>query len=98
MLAKPLQTAVPPGQLRLMLLAYGLSNPYRVVGLDEIANWIGHPDRPQVRHALEALAYEGLVTRFSGRYCFNRAIPTELRILAEQSFTPSGTVRVPRSA
>src|SRR5262245_28062695 len=94
MLAKPLKTAVPPGQLRLLLLAYGLSHPFRVVGLDEITDWIGHPDRPQVRNALEALAFEGLVTRFSGRFCFNRTIPNELRILVEQTISPSGTVRV----
>jgi hypothetical protein len=75
-----------------------LTHPFRVVGLDEIVDWLGHPDRPQVRNALEALAHEGLVTRFSGRYCFNRAIPTDLRILVEQTVTPSGAVRVSRIA
>jgi hypothetical protein len=69
---------VSSAELRLMLLRYGLSHPYRVVHLGEIADSLGRTDRVQLREGLEDLAREGLVTRFSGRYCFNRAIPPEL--------------------
>jgi hypothetical protein len=37
------------------------------------------------------------VTRFSGRFCFNKAIPPEIRQSVEAAVTPSGTVRVLRS-
>jgi RIO-like serine/threonine protein kinase len=79
--------------LRLMLLAYGMNHAYRVVSLDEIAHSIPHVKRDEVRDVLEDLAHEGLVTRFSGRYCFNKAIPVELRQDIERLITPSGTIR-----
>jgi RIO-like serine/threonine protein kinase len=79
--------------LRLMLLAYGMNHAYRVVSLDEIAHSIPHVRRDEVRDGLEVLAHEGLVTRFSGRYCFNKAIPIELRQDIERLITPSGTIR-----
>ena len=79
--------------LRLMLLAYGMNHAYRVVSLDEIAHSIPHVRKDEVREVLEVLAQEGLVTRFSGRYCFNKAIPLELRQHIERLITPSGTIR-----
>jgi hypothetical protein len=79
--------------LRLMLLAYGMNHAYRIVSLDEIAHSIPHVRRDEVRSVLEDLAHEGLVTRFSGRYCFNKSIPAELRIDIERLITPSGTIR-----
>ena len=79
--------------LRLMLLAYGMGHAYRVISLDEIAHSIPHVRRDEVREGLEDLAQEGLVTRFSGRYCFNKAIPVEVRHNIERVITPSGTIR-----
>jgi hypothetical protein len=89
---------IAPAELRLMLLAYGLNHPYRVVNLDEISHAIEYVDRDRTREALELLAEEGLLTRFSGRYCFNRVIPTDLRRIVEKAISPSGTIRVERSA
>jgi RIO-like serine/threonine protein kinase len=86
-------THIAPESLRLMLLSYGMDHAYRVVSLEEIAHSIPHVRRDEVRDALEVLAQEGLVTRFSGRYCFNKAIPIELRQSIEQLITPSGTIR-----
>lgn len=79
--------------LRLMLLAYGMDHAYRVINLDEIAHSIPHVRRDEVRNVLEGLAHEGLVTRFSGRYCFNKAIPMEVRQSIERLITASGTMR-----
>ena len=84
---------VAPENLRLMLLAYGMNHAYRVVSLEEIAQSITHVRRDEVRDVLEELAQEGLVTRFAGRYCFNKAIPGELRHNIESLITPSGTIR-----
>ena len=84
---------IAPESLRLILLAYGMDHAYRVISLEEIAHSIPHGRRDEVRNVLEELAQEGLVTRFSGRYCFNKAIPFELRHNIEQFITPSGTVK-----
>ena len=84
---------IAPESLRLMLLAYGMEHAYRVVSLEEIAQSIPYGRRDEVRKVLEELAQEGLVTRFSGRYCFNKAIPVELRQNIERFITPSGTIR-----
>ena len=84
---------IAPERLRLMLLAYGMEHAYRVVSLEEIAHSIPYGRRDEVRRVLEELAQEGLVTRFSGRYCFNKAIPGELRQNIEEFITPSGTIR-----
>jgi len=84
---------IAPESLRLMLLAYGMNHAYRVLSLEEIAHAIPHVRRDEVRNVLEKLALEGLVTRFSGRYCFNKAIPGEVRQNIEQFITPSGSVR-----
>jgi len=84
---------IAPDSLKLMLLAYGMNHAYRVVSLEEITHSIPHVRRDEVRDVLEELAQEGLVTRFSGRYCFNKAIPVELRLDIERLITPSGTIR-----
>jgi hypothetical protein len=84
---------IAPDSLKLMLLAYGMDHAYRVVSLDEIAHAIPYGRRDEVRSVLEDLAQEGLVTRFSSRYCFNKAIPSELRHDIERFITPSGTIR-----
>ncbi len=84
---------IAPESLKLMLLAYGMDHAYRVVSLEEIAHSIPYGRRDEVRSMLEELAQEGLVTRFSGRYCFNKAIPSGLRHTIERLITPSGTIR-----
>jgi DNA-binding GntR family transcriptional regulator len=77
---------VVSSDLRLKLLSFGLQHPYRVVNLEEIAGAIGNLDRDQVKTALERLAQEGLVTRFSGRFCFNRPIPPGIRRTVEEAY------------
>jgi uncharacterized protein YpbB len=84
---------IAPENLRLLVLAYGMDHAYRVISLEEIVHSIPHVKRDEVRDVLECLAQEGLVTRFSGRYCFNKAIPFELRHNIEEFITPSGTIR-----
>jgi hypothetical protein len=84
---------IAPEHLRFMLLAYGLGHAYRVVSIDEIAQEISHVKKEEIRSGLDRLAEEGLVTRFSGRFCFNRAIPEEVRRIIEQSVTISGTLK-----
>lgn len=93
MIAATFGNHIAPESLRLMLLAYGMDHAYRVVSLEEIAHSIPNVRRDEVRDVLEHLAQEGLVTRFSGRYCFNKAIPVELRHNIERRITPSGTIR-----
>lgn len=84
---------IAPENLRLLLLAYGINHAYRVISLEEIAHSIPHIRRDEIREVLEELAQEGLVTRFCGRYCFNKTFPIELRQDIERIITPSGTVR-----
>jgi hypothetical protein len=84
---------IAPENLRLFLLSYGIDHAYRVVSLEEIAQAIPNARRGEVREVLEQLAQEGLVTKFSGRYCFNKAIPRDLRLSIEKLITPSGTIR-----
>jgi hypothetical protein len=84
---------IAPENLRAMLLAYGINHAYRVVTLEEINHSMPHIRTDDVRSVLEHLAQEGLVTRFSGRYCFNKNIPANLRQSVEQLITPSGTIR-----
>ena len=92
-MAATFESHIAPESLRLILLAYGMNHSYRVVSLEEIAHAVPHVRRDEVRNVLEKLALEGLVTRFSGRYCFNKAIPVELRQNIEQLLTPSGSIR-----
>lgn len=84
---------IAPESLRAMLLAYGINHAYRVVTLEEINHSMPHARSDEVRMVLERLAQEGLVTRFSGRYCFNKTIPGDVRQSIEQLITPSGTIR-----
>jgi hypothetical protein len=84
---------IEPESLRAMLLAYGINHAYRIVTLEEINHAMPHARTDEVRSVLERLAQEGLVTRFSGRYCFNKAIPGDLRQSIEKLITPSGTIR-----
>ena len=93
MMAATIGKHIAPESLRLMLLAYGIDHAYRVVSLEEIAHSIPHVMRDEVRAGLEHLAQEGLVEKFSGRYCFNKIIPNDLRHDIEQLITPSGTIR-----
>jgi hypothetical protein len=80
--------------LRLMLLAYGLENAYRVVTLEEIARSLRHFRRDEIKDGLDHLFEEGLLMKFSGRYCFNKSIPNEVRNHIERSVTPSGTIKM----
>jgi len=82
-----------PESLRLILLAYGIDHSYRVVGVEEIAQSVPHARRDEIREVLDRLAKEGLVTRFSGRYCFNKSIPPDLRHSIDELITPSGTIK-----
>lgn len=86
-------THIAPENLRLILLAYGIDHSYRVVSLEEIARAMPHIRRDEIQTVLDRLAREGLVTRFSGRYCFNKSIPAELQQDIDQFITPSGTIR-----
>ena len=92
-MAAPFGSHIAPESLRLILLAYGIDHSYRVVSIDDIAHALPHVRRDEVREVLEHLAEEGLVTRFSGRYCFNKAVPRDLKESIEQLITPSGTIR-----
>jgi hypothetical protein len=85
-----------PDNLRLMLLAYGLENAYRVITLEEIAQSLRHFRKDEIRNGLDNLAGEGLLMKFAGRYCFNKAIPFEIRNDIERALTPSGTIRMNR--
>ena len=85
---------VAPGTLRLMLLAYGLENAYRVVTLEEIARALRKFRKDEIRSELDRLGDDGLLMKFSGRYCFNKAIPIEVRNHIERTITPSDTVRM----
>jgi hypothetical protein len=93
MVARLLENRIEPEYVRLIVLGFGLSHAYRVLGVDEIAHALSYIERRELKAALERLADEGLVTRFSGRFCFNKPIPGELRRSVEEAVTPSGTVR-----
>ena len=84
---------VAPGVLRLMILAFGLENAYRVITFEEIAHSLREFRKDDIRNELDRLADEGLLMKFSGRYCFNKAIPNEIRNHIERTVTPSGTIR-----
>ena len=83
---------VAPENLRLMLLAYGMGNPYRVIAQEEIFQSLPHINREKVKEMLDQLAGEGLLTKFSSRYCFNKPLPADLGRSVERRITPSGTV------
>jgi DNA-binding Lrp family transcriptional regulator len=94
MAAMLVRSEVAPEFLRLMLLAYGLDNSYRVITLEEIAQSLRQFRRDEIRNELDRLTEEGLLMKFSGRYCFNKAIPNEIRLHIERTITPSGTIRI----
>jgi hypothetical protein len=85
---------IAPKNLRLMLLSFGLKNPYRVLRLQDVALAMPHVRQEELERALNQLADEGLVTRFARRYCFNKALPPKLLQLVESFVTPSGTIRL----
>lgn len=89
---------IAPDNLRLMLLAYGMGNAFRVINLEDIAHSMPHVSKEVIRKGLDRLAEESLVTKFAGRYCFNRPVPNELRHAVERAITPSGTVRYGKGA
>jgi hypothetical protein len=65
--------------VRLALLNYGRRNGYRVVTADEVSESLVEFSRDDIRRCLDELANEELLTRFVGRYCFNKEIPFQLR-------------------
>ncbi len=93
MAARLLENGIEPEYTRLLALGFGLRHAYRVLSLGEIAASIRHVSLQDLKETLEQLASEGLLTRFSGRYCFNKAIPEELRNAVARAITPSGRVR-----
>ena len=86
------KTQIAQENIRLMLLAYGIGNPYRVIAQEEIFQSLSHIDREKIKETLDQLAGEGLVTKFSSRYCFNKPMPAELGRSVDRRITPSGTV------
>jgi hypothetical protein len=93
MVASLWDSKVAPENVRPIVLSFGLRHAYRVMSFDEIAHEIPSVERNELKETLEQLANEGLVTRFSGRFCFNKAIPPNLRRHVESAITPSGRIR-----
>jgi hypothetical protein len=94
MVANLWDSKVAPEYVRPIVLGFGLRHAYRVLSLDEIAQEIPNVGRIQLKETLEELATEGLVTRFSGRFCFNKAIPPNLARHVDSNIAPSGNIRV----
>lgn len=93
MVARMPDRRIEPEYVELLVLGYGLNHAYRVLGVDQIANGLPLVGRKELKEALERLADEGLVTRFSGRFCFNKQVPSEIRNKVDAAVTSSGTVR-----
>ena len=93
MVASLWDNKVAPEYVRPIVLRFGLRHAYRVLSFDEIAQDIPNVGRIELKETLEQLANEGLVTRFSGRFCFNKAIPPNLKRHVESAITPSGRIR-----
>lgn len=89
---------IAPDNLRFLLLAYGMDNAYRIVSLEDVAQSLPQIDREQIREGLRQLTEEGLLSRFTGRYCFNKPLSKELNLALKRAITPSGTLRVRKSA
>jgi len=66
--------------VRLALLNYGSRNGYRVVTAEEVSESLIGFSRDEIRKCLDQLASEELLTKFTGRYCFNKEIPFHLRM------------------
>ena len=69
--------------VRLALLNYGARNSYRVVTADEVSESLIGFKCEDIRRCLDQLANEELLTRFAGRYCFNKEIPNQVRAAAK---------------
>ena len=95
MASSPPSKSLAPNDVKLLLLAYGIGRGYRVLTFEEIAQAHEHVSRQVIRQGLDQLAAEDLVSRFAGRYCFNKPIPTDLLRDVEHLVTASGTVRLP---
>jgi hypothetical protein len=98
MAAMKMKLEIAPENLRFLLLAYGMDNAYRIVSMEDIAQSLPQINGEQLKEGLDLLAEEGLVSRFTGRYCFNKPLTNELRSSIGRAVTPSGTIRVKRSA
>ena len=70
--------------VELLLLGFGLANSFRVLSLEEVSRAMPKLTKESVRQALDHLADDDLVTRFAGRYCFNKEIPSQKRRSIEQ--------------
>jgi hypothetical protein len=70
--------------VRLALLNYGSRNGYRVLTADEVSDCLSGFNRDEVKKCLDQLANEELLTRFAGRYCFNKEIPFHVRHAARR--------------
>ena len=92
MVASLWDSKVAPEHVRPIVLSFGLKHAYRVLSFDEIAQEIPNVGRNELKETLEQLANEGLLTRFSGRFCFNKAIPPNLRRHVESAVTASGRI------
>ena len=75
--------------VRLALLNYGSRNGYRVVTADEVSDCLSSFNREEIKKCLDQLATEELLTRFAGRYCFNKEIPFHVRDAARRRNTAS---------
>ncbi len=84
------RTQIAPESIRLMLLAYGMDHPFRVIAQEEIFQSLPHVDRENIKEMLDHLATEGLLTKFSSRYCFNKPLCASV----EGVITPSGTIKI----
>ncbi len=73
--------------VRLALLNYGSRNSYRVVTADEVSQTLREFNPEEIRRCLDQLANEELLTRFAGRYCFNKEIPFQLRMSLRRKAT-----------
>ena len=70
--------------IRLALLNYGARNSYKVVTADEVSDSLIDFNRDEIKRCLDELANEELLTRFVGRYCFNKEIPLHVRAAARR--------------
>ena len=70
--------------VRLALLNYGSRNGYRVVTADEVSDCLSGFNRDEIKKCLDQLANEELLTRFAGRYCFNKEIPFHVKDAAKR--------------
>jgi len=70
--------------VRLALLNYGSRNSYRVVTAEEVSESLVGFSRDDIKKCLDQLANEELLTKFTGRYCFNKEIPFQVRAAARR--------------